>query len=149
MTFFEIATRRDASGRFPDTRRFMDEFVAAFARVWSDITSGAHAPLAFRVFVQPTVAAYFAIRAGREDAREGNPLFFWAVLMDPVHRRDRLREAWKDIGRVFLAAVLIDVVYQMIVERWLYPSEAIMVGLILAVLPYVVFRGIAHRLFRK
>ena len=40
-------------------------------------------------------------------------------------------------------------VYQVIVERWVYPSEALMVGLILAVLPYLVFRGIVNRILRK
>lgn len=127
----------------------MDELAAIFGRVWSDITSGVHAPLAFRVFVQPIVAAFFAIRAGRQDALQGKPLFFWAILADPVHRGERLREAWIHIGKVFVAAVIIDVAYQVIVERWIYPSEALMVGLILAVLPYIILRGIANRLFRK
>jgi hypothetical protein len=127
----------------------LNDLAASFARVWSDLTGGLHAPLAFRVIVQPLVAAFFAIRAGRRDALEGKPLFFWAVLRDPVKRRERMREAWKHIGKVFLAAVVIDVVYQIIVERWIYPSEAIIVGAILAVLPYLVFRGIVNRLLRK
>jgi hypothetical protein len=127
----------------------LNDLAASFARVWSDLTGGLHAPLAFRVIVQPLVAAFFAVRAGRRDALEGKPLFFWAVLRDPVKRRERMREAWKHIGKVFLAAVVIDVVYQIIVERWIYPSEAIIVGAILAVLPYLVFRGIVNRLLRK
>jgi hypothetical protein len=128
----------------------MDELAAMFGRVWSDITSGIHAPLSFRVFVQPLMAAFFAIRAGRQDALEGKPLFFWAtVLGDPSHRRDRLREAWKHVGKLFLAAVTIDIVYQIIVEHWIYPSEALMVGVILAVLPYLVFRGIVNRVLRN
>ena len=127
----------------------LNDLAASFARVWSDLTGGLHAPLAFRVVVQPLVAAFFAVHAGRRDALEGRPLFFWAVLRDPVKRRERLREAWKHIGKVFLAAVVIDVVYQIIVGRWIYPSEAIIVGAILAVLPYLVFRGIVNRLLRK
>ena len=127
----------------------MDELAAVLGRVWNDITGGIHAPLSFRVFVQPLVAAFLAIRAGRRDALEGKPLFFWAVLGDPCHRRERLREAWKHVGKVFLAAVVIDVVYQVIVQRWVYPSEALMVGLILAVLPYLVFRGIVNRALRN
>jgi hypothetical protein len=127
----------------------LNDLAASFARVWSDLTGGLHAPLAFRVIVQPLVAAFFAIRAGRRDALAGKPLFFWAVLRDPVKRRERMREAWKHIGKVFLAAVVIDLVYQIIVERWIYRSEAIIVGAILAVLPYLVFRGIVNRLLRK
>src|SRR5512139_626349 len=112
----------------------MEELNSVLGRVWADITAGVHAPLGFRVVVQPLVAAIFAIRAGRKDALDGKPLFFWAVLGDPVHRRERLREAWKHVGKVFVAAIIIDVVYQVIVERWIYPSEALMVGLVLAVL---------------
>ena len=127
----------------------MGDLPTTFARVWSDIAGGVHAPLGFRVIVQPLAAAFFAIRAGRQDALEGKPLFFWAVLGDPEHRRERLREAWKHVGKVFAAAVIIDVVYQVIVEHWVYPSEALMVGLILAVLPYLFFRGIVNRLLRN
>ncbi len=127
----------------------MHELLAVFGRVWHDMTGGLHAPLGFRVVVQPIVAAFFAVRAGQRDALEGKPLFFWAVLGDPVHRRERLREAWKHVGKVFLAAVIIDIVYQVVVERWIYPSEALMVGLILAVLPYLIFRGIVNRMLRS
>jgi len=127
----------------------MDELASVFGRLWNDITSGVHAPLGFRVVVQPIVAAVLAIRAGRQDALEGKPLFFWAVLGDPIHRRERLRQAWKHIGKVFVAAVIIDVVYQVVVERWIYPSEALMVGLILAVIPYLIFRGIVNRVLRN
>jgi hypothetical protein len=126
----------------------MEELIAVFGRVWHDMAGGVHAPLGFRVVVQPIVAAFFAVRAGRQDALEGRPLFFWAVLRDPIHRRERLQEAWKHVGKVFVAAVIIDVVYQCIVERWIYPSEALMVGLTLAVLPYLVFRGIVNRVLR-
>jgi hypothetical protein len=127
----------------------LNDLAASFARVWSDLTGGLHAPLAFRVIVQPLVAAFFAVRAGRRDALEGRPLFFWAVLGDPLRRRERLCEAWQHVGKVFLAAVVIDVVYQLVVRQGIDPFEAIVVGAILAVLPYLVFRGIVNRLLRK
>ena len=127
----------------------MGDLATLFAGVWSNIAGGVHAPLGFRVVVQPLAAAFFAIRAGRQDALEGKPLFFWAVLTDSKHRRERLREAWKDVGKVFASAVIIDIVYQVIVEHWVYPAEALMVGVILAVLPYLIFRGIVNRLLRN
>lgn len=127
----------------------MGELATIFARVWSDITGSVHAPLGFRLVVQPLVAAFIAIRAGRQDALEGKPLFFWALVGDPEHRRERLREAWEHVGKVFAAAVIIDVVYQVIVAHWIYTFEALMVGLNLAVLPYLIFRGIVNRLLRN
>ena len=107
-----------------------------------------HAPLGFRIVVQPLVASFFAIRAGRKDARDGRPPYFWEVIKDAVHRRALLREGWTQVGRVFVAAIVIDVIYQVIVERCVYPSEAVMVGAILCVLPYLVFRGLVNRVLR-
>ena len=127
----------------------MDEVVTIFTRVWTDITSGAHAPLSFRLIVQPLIAIFFAIRSGMQDARAGRPLFFWAVVMsDPVHRRELLQEGWKHVGTVFIAAVVVDVIYQIIVHHWVYPSEALMVAAILSVLPYLVMRGLVNRILR-
>lgn len=127
----------------------LHELLDPFLRVWIDITTGVHAPLGFRIIVQPLVAAFFAIRAGRQDARAGRPLYFWAVLKDAVHRRALLREGWEQVGKVFIAAIVIDVIYQIIVARWVYPSEAVMVGAILAFLPYLVFRGVVNRVLRR
>lgn len=127
----------------------MHEIVAFFTRVWADITSGAHAPLSFRLILQPMVAAFFAIRAGMQDARAGRPLFFWAVVGDPAHRRELVREGWQHVGKVFIAAVVVDAVYQIIVHHWVYPSEAVMVAVILTVLPYLVMRGLINRILRR
>lgn len=127
----------------------MDEIVAMFTRVWTDITSGAHAPLSFRLVIQPLIAAFFAIRSGMQDARAGRPLFFWAVVTsDPAHRRELLQEGWKHVGKVFIAAVVVDAIYQVIVHHWVYPSEALMVAVILAVLPYLAMRGLVNRVLR-
>ena len=48
---------------------------------------------------------------------------------------------------VFLAAVIIDVVYQDIVEHWISRSEALMVGL--TVFSYLFVRGIVNRVLRS
>jgi hypothetical protein len=68
------------------------------------------------------VAVIFAIRAGLREARAGRPAYFWAVLMDLDHRKDLLRESWKDVGKIFVLAVVLDVICQLIVFRWLYPG---------------------------
>ena len=127
----------------------LHDLLDLFVRVWTDITSGVHAPLGFRLVIQPLVAGFFAVRAGMMDARDGRPPYFWVVVKDAVHRRALLREGWKHFGRVFIVAVIVDVIYQIIVERWVYPSEAVMVGAVLAVLPYVVFRGVINRILRR
>ena len=126
----------------------MDMLVDLWTRVWLDITSGRHAPLAFRFVLQPAVAAFFAYRAGRQDAREGRPLYMWALVRDRAQRRALLREGWQHIGKVFVFAMVMDAIYQFISVRWFYPGEAVVVAVVLAVLPYLVFRSVVNRVLR-
>jgi hypothetical protein len=105
--------------------------------------------LTFRLAIQPMVAAFFAIRAGWSDARQGRVPYGWVVLTDPANRRELLREGWKDVAKVFVAAVIIDFVYQIIELRWLYPEEALIVASTLALLPYLLLRGPANRIARR
>jgi hypothetical protein len=117
-------------------------------RIWDDITSGRHAPLGFRFILQPAVAAFFAYKAGRQDARDGRPLYMWALVSDREQRRTLLREGWQHIGKVFIVAIVMDGVYQFISVRWFYPGEAVIVAVVLAVLPYLVFRSLVNRILR-
>jgi hypothetical protein len=61
-----------------------------------------------------------------------------------------LKEGWKSIGKVFTLAVVLDIVYQLIEHRWrVYPGEAILVAIILAIIPYLLVRGPINRIFRR
>lgn len=123
----------------------MDEVLT---RIWENLGGRVGGPLTFRLILQPLVAAVLAIRAGIEDARTGRPAYFWAVVTDPRHRSDLLREGWKAVAKVFVLAIVIDVVYQLIVERWIYPGEALIVAILLALVPYLLLRGPVARIIR-
>ena len=105
--------------------------------------------MTFRLIIQPIVAAIIAIQAGLKDAREGRPLYFWSIFTDRDRRREILREGWKDVAKVFVAAVIIDGIYQAIELRWFYPGEALIVAVILAILPYLILRGVTNRIARR
>ena len=124
----------------------MDEF---FTRVWTNLVDRMEGPMKFRLILQPLVACILAIRAGLRDARENKPPFFWALAFNPDHRRDLLRQGWKDIGKVFIAAVILDVVYQVVVLHMVYPGEAIIVAILLALVPYLLVRAPVTRLAAK
>jgi hypothetical protein len=47
-----------------------------------------------------------------------------------------------------LVAFVLDVDYQVIVFRWVYPFEALAVSIILAFLPYLLLRGLVNRIAR-
>jgi hypothetical protein len=123
----------------------MDEL---FTRVWDNLGERIGGPLTFRLMLQPLVVSVLAIRAGLQDARAGRPPYFWAVLSDSEHRLDLLRDGWQDIAKVFTLAIVIDVAYQLIVHRWVYPTESVIVAILLAVVPYLLLRGPLSRVAR-
>jgi hypothetical protein len=118
-------------------------------RIWANLIGRIGGPLTFRLVLQPTVAIFFALRAGWKDAREGRAPYGWLILSDPIHRRDLLHEGWRDVGKVFVVAVIIDLVYQIIELRWFYPEEAMIVAATLALIPYLLLRGPANRMARR
>ena len=85
-----------------------------FLRLCENLVARVSGPLHFRLLLQPIVATFFAVRAGLKDAREGKPAYFWAIFAGPVQRRELLKEGWKAVGKVFVVAIIIDGVYQVI-----------------------------------
>ena len=120
-----------------------------FSRIIENLVGRVHGPLTFRLVLQPVMASFFAIRDGRRDARDGKTPYFWSLLSSPEHRREMLQDGWKSVGQVFVLAVAIDAVYQFIQLRWLYPVEAFLVACLLALVPYLLLRGLATRLTRR
>ncbi len=45
-------------------------------------------------------------------------------------------------------AIVLDVVYQILVLRFVYPGELILVAILLAILPYLILRGPVNRIAR-
>ena len=120
-----------------------------FSRIVEDLLGRVSGPMMFRLILQPVMAAIFAIRSGLKDAKQNKPPYFWALFTDPEHRRDMMRDGWKSVGRVFLLGIVMDAIYQFMVFRWFYPGEAILVGAILALVPYLLIRGPVNRMARN
>ncbi len=117
-------------------------------RVGSQLIARVSGPMKFRLVLQPCMAAFFAIRAGLADAKAGKPPWFWELVSNPPLRADMVKEAWKRIGKVFILAVVLDVVYQLIVLHFVYPGEALIVAFVLAIVPFVILRGPVVRVTR-
>jgi hypothetical protein len=120
-----------------------------WARVGSQLLARVSGPLKFRLVLQPVMASFFAIRSGLADARAGKTPYFWCLLSDPSQRMAMLKDGWKSVSKVFLLALVLDVVYQIIELRFVYVGEAIIVAVVLAILPYLILRGLVTRLARK
>ena len=118
-------------------------------RFVTDLLGRTTGPLKFRLVLQPAMAIFFAIRDGMKAEREGRPPYFWSLSgASTPERRELLREGWKAIVKVFSLAVVLDLVYQLIVFRWIYPFESFAVAIILTVLPYLLLRGLANRILK-
>jgi hypothetical protein len=124
----------------------MEEVLARFI---GDLIGRLTGPLTLRLFLQPGVAAVLAVRDGLKDAREGRPPHFVRLVAGPPEARERrARETWRAVMKVFIMAVVLDCAYQLLVFRWVYPVEAMVTAVILAIVPYVLLRGMVNRIAR-
>jgi hypothetical protein len=106
-------------------------------------------PLHFRFIFQPLMAVIFAVIDGVKDAKNDKPAYFWAVIANPEHRADLMKDGWKHVGKIFIIGAILDFVYQLIVFRWVYPGELLIVAFLLAIVPYVLLRGPVNRIARR
>jgi len=117
-------------------------------RGWMNMIERVGGPMTFRIILQPAMATLLGVLGGIRDAHEGRPPYFWSLLTDPLQRADLLRAGWKAVARVFLLALIMDIIYQLIVQRWIYPLESLIVAILLAVVPYLLVRGPVNRIAR-
>jgi hypothetical protein len=114
-------------------------------RFWADIFGRADGPMTFRLLLQPTMALIAAIPDGISDARNGHSSFFWTSPHDPAVRHGRLRQGLYATGRILLLGLSMDLIYQYKVFTQFYPAEAVVFALLLAVIPYFLWRWIVER----
>ncbi|MDB6023676.1 MAG: hypothetical protein JWQ04_3533 [Pedosphaera sp.] len=106
-------------------------------------------PLSYRIVIQPLVAAVLAVRAGLRDARAGRPAHGWAIITGSANRGELLRESWKDVSKLFIVAVIIDLIYEIIALGRIYPGQSLVVAATLALIPYMLIRGPVNRVARR
>ena len=126
----------------------MDAIQQAVRSAVEELLGRSSGPLHFRLILQPIVAAFLAFKAGRRDATTGEPAFLWDLLTRPEDRSRLLRSAWMDIGKIFTVALVLDTIYQLIVFRTVHIVQTLIVGVVLAILPYVLLRGPVTRFLR-
>lgn len=117
-----------------------------WVRIVENLIGRLDGPLHFRIILQPLMAVIFAIIDGVKDAKIGRPPYFWIIVFRPKHRDKLFKEAWKSVGKIFILAIILDVVYQLKVLHRVYPGEILIVALILAIVPYILLRGPVNRI---
>jgi len=127
----------------------MSEIQEILTRFWEQLIAQPSGPLAFRLILQPIMAAILAVIDGLKDARSGRPPFLRTMMYDPSQRGAYLREGLKRVSRVIVFAFVMDAIYQYIVLHRFYPVEALVTVFVLAVLPYLLIRGPIDRIARR
>jgi len=115
-------------------------------QAWQEILARPDGPMAMRFYLQPLMSTIFAVRDGLRDARMQRPAYFWALFTHPSQRMELLRSGWKSVGKIFVLAACLDVIYSVIVLHALRPLQSVVVATMLAVVPYVIFRGPVNRI---
>ena len=118
-------------------------------RIWHEIIARPEGPLAMRFYLQPIMALIFAVRDGIRDAKQNRPAYFWGMLAQANQRRDLMRSGWKSVGKIFVVAMIMDIVYQLLVLRGIRPVQTILVAVTVAIVPYVLLRGPVSRIARR
>ena len=117
-------------------------------RFWVDFADRLDGPMTFRFYLQPAMALLAAIPDGIRDARGAGKSFLWSTLWDPNARTGRLKEGLTSVSRVILLGIVMDVIYQIKKLDQFYPGEAVVLAILLAVIPYFVFRWIVEHIAR-
>jgi hypothetical protein len=126
----------------------VDAIFESVAHAVEELLGRASGPFHLRLVFQPIVASVLAIRAGLKDARRGQPPFFWTIMTDPAHRETFLKSGWKDIGKLFVIALILDTLYQVIALHAFHLVQTLVVAVGVSVIPYTVLRGPVTRIAR-
>ena len=102
-----------------------------------------------RFVLQPLIAILLAIRDGRNDAKSGTPAFLAEMVSGSGPRGATLKVSMKATLMPFSVAVILDSILQIIIFDVWRLQWALVVGLFLVGIPYVVVRSISNRLFSR
>lgn len=123
---------------------FMNEFSSAI----DQLLRRASGPMHIRLIIQPIMAILLAIRAGLKDARENKTPFLWEFAKNKEQRKVLTNTMFKDLSKLMILAFLLDFVYQIIDLKSFSLLQALIVMFVLALLPYMLLRGLVTRLHR-
>jgi hypothetical protein len=103
-------------------------------------------PLHFRFILQPLMAIALAIRDGRLDAKAGTTSFVVDVLLGSTNRRQAIAGALKRLAMPVALGTVLDAVAQFQMFGHVRLIGALLVGVGVLGVPYVLARGLTTRL---
>lgn len=115
---------------------------------WENFLDRPSGPLHLRFLIQPVVGFIIALIAGLKDAKAGNPPYLWAMFTNAEYGKTLFHEGWKDVRIPFIISLILDAIYQLISFKTIYFFELLFTAFFLALMPYLIFRGLVNRVAR-
>lgn len=121
-------------------------FSAAF---FEDLPKRLTGPGRMRFILQPAVAIFLGIRAGKADAAAHRLPYILGLFRSSGQRLTMLKEAFVDISALVGVAILLDCVSQFLILREVFPGPALVVGPVLIAIPYSLSRALSNRWLQR
>ncbi len=103
-------------------------------------------PGSLRFILQPLMSVFFGIKDGITDAKLGNDPFLFS-LFKSSEKKSKLKEAFKSVGKVFIIAIILDIIFYYIISGTFAPLQSLLIGTILLIIPYSIARGFTNRIY--
>ena len=103
-------------------------------------------PGTFRFVIQPVLAIVMGVRDGRNDAKSSTPPLLH-LLLQPGKRSEALKGTLKSIALPLILAVAMDSIFQVFIFGIWRLQWALVVGVGLVGIPYILTREITNRIF--
>ena len=104
-------------------------------------------PGTFRFVIQPVLAIILGARDGRNDAKSSTPPILYLLLLGSGKRREALKGGLHAIALPLILAVALDSILQIYIFGVWRLQWALVVGVCLVGIPYILARGITNRVF--
>jgi hypothetical protein len=117
---------------------FSDQFL-------HDLPKRLNGPGRFRFILQPAVAIFLGIRAGKADAAAGRLPYILGLLRSKGERLTLLKEAFGHVSIIVGVAILLDCISQFLILREVFFGAALVVGPVLIAIPYSLGRALTNR----
>ena len=103
-------------------------------------------PGTFRFVLQPLFSILMGVRDGRNDAKSGTPPMMYKLLLASGKRKEALKEVLHRLAVPLSFAVVLDSILQIYIFGIWRLQWALVVGVGLVGIPYLLARGITNRI---
>lgn len=106
-------------------------------------------PGRLRFILQPLAAVLIGVRGGLADARAGHPPYLSGLLFAHGRKRELLHHGLAAIRNVLALAIIMDIVFQVVLDHAVHPGAALLIGPIFIGGPYAVSRALTNRFAQR